>query len=96
MGFSLSVSFLAISISLVVMDQIFSHTSLTISCERVKLHSCHAKNAGGWLECGYSATPVHQRFVSGTHMGFADRSFALQDLEYLEPARALMQSCKIK
>lgn len=54
------------------------------------------KSADGWLECGCSATPVHQGFISSTHMGFADRSFAPQDLEYLELARALMQSRKMK
>lgn len=54
------------------------------------------KNAEGWLERGCCAAPVHQGFLSGVHMGFADHSFAPQDLEHLEPARALMQSRKIK
>lgn len=38
----------------------------------------------------------NEGFISAMHMGFADRFFAPQDLEYLEPARALMQSRKMK
>lgn len=48
------------------------------------------------VDGGHSATPVHQGFISGMHMGFADHPIAPQHLEYLEPARALMQSRKIK